>query len=184
LSPGPRRENFAPLFIYSEDEEREGKAVDVLGPFFTYRRDTRESHLAFRPFFYRQEEEEKYSRTEYLYPLGKYERTGQEATSYLMPFFSTSKDLTQGEKKERGFLLAFWGETDKGEPYGGFFPFYGHLKNRYKKDEINFFLWPLYSDSREGESRAYSILWPIFTAYEGGGREGVRVWPLAGHWKK
>ncbi|MCX5917312.1 MAG: hypothetical protein NTX30_11630 [Deltaproteobacteria bacterium] len=184
LNPGPRRENFAPLFIYSEDEEREGKAADVLGPFFTYRKDTRDFHLAFRPFFYWQGEEEKYSRTEYLYPLGKYERTEREVKSYLMPFYSTSKDLTQGEKKERGFLLAFWGETEKGEPYGGFFPFYGNLKNRFGKDEINFFLWPVYMDSREGESRAQSVFWPFLTFYEGGGREGFKFWPLAAHVKK
>jgi len=157
--------------------------MDVFGPLFSYRQDWRETHLAFRPFFYWQKEE-KHSRAEYLYPLGKYERTEREVKSYLMPFYSTHRDLTQGEKRERGFLLAFWGETDKGEPYGGFFPFYGHLKNRFKRDEINFFLWPIYSDSREGESRAYSLLWPIFTFYEGGGREGARVWPLAGQVKK
>jgi len=52
LNPGPRRENFAPLFIYSEDEKREGKALDILGPFFTYRKDQQEKDIAFRPLFY------------------------------------------------------------------------------------------------------------------------------------
>jgi hypothetical protein len=48
---------------------------------------------------------------------------------------------------------------------------------------MKFFLWPLYSDSRQGESRAYSFLWPIFTYY-GGDREGFKIWPLGGYDRK
>ena len=41
---------------------------------------------------------------------------------------------------------------------------------------MNFFLWPLYSDSREGDSKTYTFLWPIFSYYsEGTGREGFKV---------
>jgi len=189
LSPAPRRENFAPLFIYSEDEERDGKAIDILGPLFTYRKDTQETDLAFRPFFYWEKEEKegvKSTQLEYLYPLGKYKRTEREVESYFMPFFSTRRDLTQKEteKKERGFLLAFWGETDKGESYGGFFPIYGNLKNRFGHDELNFLLWPIYSDSRDGESRTYTFLWPFFSRSEGGGRDGFKFWPLGGYDRK
>jgi hypothetical protein len=185
LNPGPRRENFAPLFIYSEDEDREGKALDVLGPFFSYRKDTKEQDLAFRPFFYRKEEPQR-TFLEYLYPLGKYERTDEEVRSYLMPLYSTRRDLTkpETEKKERTFFLAIWGETDQGEKYGGVFPFYGRLKKRFSKDEMSFVLWPLYSHSREGENQTTTILWPIFSLTSGGGKEGWKVWPLAGHENK
>ena len=186
LSPGPQRENFGPFFLYSEDEEREGRETDVLGPFFTYRKDQKEKDLAFRPFFYYKKEEGKYTLLEYLYPLGKYKRTEKEVESYFMPFFSTRRDLTKPEeqKKERGFLLAFWGETETGEPYGGFFPLYGNLKKRFGKDEINFFLWPVYSDSREGENRTTTLLWPFFSYTEGGGKEGFKIWPLGGYERK
>lgn len=185
LSPGPRRENFAPLFIYSEDEERGGKETDVLGPFFTYRKDQEEKHVAFRPLFYSKSEPEGY-RLDYIYPMGKYERTKTREESYLRLIYSTDRDLTPEatQKKERGFLLAFWGETEKGEPYGGFFPIYGNLKNRFGRDELNFILWPFYSDSREGESKTYTLLWPFFSRSEGGGRDGFKFWPLAGYDRK
>lgn len=185
LHPGPRRENFAPLLIYSEDEKGEGKALDILGPFFTYRKNQQEKDVALRPLFYSKTEPNRY-RLDYLYPMGGKERTEKREHSYFHFIYSTSKDLGEApsEKKERGFLLAFWGETDKGESYGGFFPLYGNLKNRFGRDEIDFFLWPLYSQSREGESKAYTILWPIFSLYEGGGREGFKVWPLAGYDRK
>lgn len=184
LQPGPRRENFAPFFLYSEDEPGEGRATEVGGPFFVYRRDQRGSQVGFRPFFYWQREEEKYSQLEYLYPLGKYKSTPQEIQSYFMPFYLTRQDLTRGEKKERNFFLAFWGETDKGEPYGGFFPLGGSLKNRFGKEEMNFVLWPIYSDSRAGENKTYTFLWPIFTHTSGGGREGFKIWPLLGYENK
>lgn len=154
------------------------------GPFFIYRRDREGKHLAFRPFFYWQKEDNKYSQVEYLYPLGKYKSTPQEEESYFMPFYLTRQDLTKGEKKERSFFLAFWGETEQGEPYGGFFPLGGSLKNRFGKEEMNFVLWPIYSDSRTGANKTYTFLWPIFTYTTGGGREGFKIWPLLGYEKK
>ncbi len=154
------------------------------GPFFIYRRDQRGSEVGFRPFFYWRSAEDKYSQLEYLYPLGKYKKTPQEVESYLMPFYLTRQDLTRGEKRERNFFLAFWGETESGEPYGGFFPLGGSLKNRFGKEEMNFVLWPLYSDSREGENKTYTFLWPIFTRTSGGGREGFKIWPIMGYENK
>jgi len=100
LSPGPRRGNFAPLFLYSEDEEREGKAIDILGPFFTYRKDQEEKHLAFRPLFYR-EKKAQYTLLDYLYPLGRYQRTDREVESYFIPLYLTRRDLTEKEAEKR-----------------------------------------------------------------------------------
>jgi hypothetical protein len=181
LNPGPRRDNFAPLFVYSEDEEKEGKALDILGPLFSYRKNTEREDLALRPFFYRRKDPE-HTLLEYLYPLGKYERTGEEVRSYFTPLYATRRDLTKPEtqKKERTFFLAIWGETDEGEKYGGVFPFYGRLKKRFGRDEMSFFLWPLFSRSREGENQTTTLLWPIFSLTSGGGKEGWKVWPLAG----
>ncbi len=184
MSPGPRRENFAPLFLYSEDEKNEGMAIDALGPLFTYRKDKEEKDVAFRPLFYSQTEPERY-RLDYLFPFGGYERTETRVHSYFHFVYSNNRDLTEEptRKKERSFLLAFWGETNRGEPYGGFFPLYGNLKNRFGRDEITFLLWPLYSHSRQGESSAYTFLWPIFSVYTGT-REGFKVWPLVGYDRK
>ncbi|MBI4496262.1 MAG: hypothetical protein HY697_04930 [Deltaproteobacteria bacterium] len=181
LHPGPQRENFAPLLLHSAGEEKEETESDLLGPFLTYRRKGPEKELAFRPFFY-WKEGEKESFVEYLYPLGKYHRDERQVHSYLMPFFNHRRDLTaDGQRRsERNFFLVFWGESEEGERYGGFFPLYGTLKKRLGKDELSFVLWPIYSDSREGENRTYNFLWPIFTFSSGGGREAFKIWPLYG----
>ena len=181
LNPGPRRENFAPFFIYSEDEKRGGVAFDALGPLFSYRKDDAEKDVAFRPFFHSQTQPDRY-RLDYLYPLGGHEKTETRYHSYFFLVYSTSRDLTEEptQKKERNFLLAFWGKTNEGESYGGLFPIYGNLKKRFGRDELDFALWPLYTHSREGEAHAYTLLWPFFSLYTGK-REGFKVWPLAGY---
>jgi len=124
LNPGPRRENFAPFFIYSEDEENKGSRTDVLGPFFTFSGSQAGEDRAFRPFLYWQKREGAYSALEFLYPLGKYLRTDQKIETYFIPFISTYEDLTQKDRqpKDRTFLLAIWRETDTGKSYGGLFP--------------------------------------------------------------
>ena len=182
LNPGPRRENFAPLFIYSEDEEREGKALDVLGPFFSYRKDQKEQDLAFRPLLLPQEGAAAYlSRI----PLPPREIRADRPARTLLPhpflFHPPGFDPGASGKERTSFLLAIWGETGQGEKYGGFFPFYGHLKKRFGKDEINFVLWPLYSDSRAGRrERPTPFSGRSFPITEGEGK-GCKIWPLAGH---
>lgn len=185
LNPGPRRENFMPLFLYSEDEEKEGKKTEILGPFLLFSENREKKEYAFRPFFYYQQDAKDHIHLEYLYPLGKYQETDRKVDSYLFPLIATHQDLTvpQG-RKERTFFLVFWGETEKGESYGGFFPFYGILKKRFAKDEIDFFLWPIYSHSREGENHSYSVLWPFIDYSEGGGRDARKLWPIYGHDRK
>jgi len=185
LSPVPKRANFQPLFLYSEDQESGKKTTEILGPFFYSRKERGSQHLAFRPFFYWEKKEREYSRLEYLFPLGKYKRTDREVDSYFVPLVSTHRDLTQEvEEKKRTFLLAIWGETEGGEPYGGLFPIYGHLKERFAKDEVDFFLWPLYTRTRDGQNQTYTLLWPFFSFSDGGGRESVKIWPLYGHDRK
>jgi hypothetical protein len=185
LSPGPKRANFQPLFLYSVDEEKGKTTTEILGPLFYFSKDRESEHLAFRPFFYWQNEKGEYSRLEYLFPLGKYKRTDREVDSYFVPLFSTHRDLTQEvEEKKRTFLLAIWGKTEGGEDYGGLFPFYGHLKNRFGRDEVNFFLWPVYADTHEGENRTSTFLWPFFTFSQGGDREAAKFWPFYGYDRK
>jgi len=186
LNPGPRRENFAPFFIYSEDEENKGSRTDVLGPFFTFSGSQAGEDRAFRPFLYWQKREGAYSALEFLYPLGKYLRTDQKIETYFIPFISTYEDLTQKDRqpKDRTFLLAIWGKTDKGKSYGGLFPLYGKLEKRFTKDEITFVMWPIYSDSRLGENHTYNLFWPFFSYSEGGGRDMLKIWPLYGQDRK
>jgi hypothetical protein len=77
-------------------------------------------------------------------------------------------------------LTAFWGETDQGERYGGFFPIAGRLKERFGRDEIEFYLWPFYSRIEDEGEITWRTPWPFFSWF-GGEAEGLYIWPLWGH---
>ena len=85
----------------------------------------------------------------------------------------------------------------KARSYGGVFPLYGKLYNRFRRDEIGFFLWPLYSYSNVGrddeDERSLAALlllqrasrkassWVPSTAGGGWGRGGASsfvLWPF------
>ena len=64
--------------------------------------------------------------------------------------------------------------------YTALVPFYGHLKNRLFRDEINFVLFPLYSETRKKDVVTDNYLYPIFDLRHGDHMTGWQVWPLAG----
>jgi hypothetical protein len=74
----------------------------------------------------------------------------------------------------------FIGETEEGEDYAGLFPLIGRLLKRYGKDEIHFYLWPLYSDSLSEGARTRNFLWPFFSFTSGEKKKGYRIWPIYG----
>ena len=182
-----RRLNMEPFFNYDKDTGEEYTQFDAIGPLFTFKSKPKKKEYGLRPFFYvRKKEEGLFKEVEYLYPLGKYRVTEKERVSRFIPLFSSHKDLSEESKKpsDFGFFPVFWGKDEENKNYWGVFPIYGRLSHRFGKDRIRFFLWPLYSDSKEGGSRTQNILWPIFSRTTGGGKSGWRIWPLYGQEEK
>jgi hypothetical protein len=184
LSPG-RGETYGIWPFYSYYSSEEGKELEILGPLFTWRNDEQGIEWGVRPFLYlTKHPSHELWRWEFLYPLGKYQRKERDNKFYLVPFSLFRNEVTSSspERRERAssFLTAFWGETDKGERYGGFFPITGRLKARFGRDEIEFYLWPLYSRIEDEDEITWRIPWPLFSLM-GGATEGLYIWPLWGH---
>ncbi len=125
---------------------------------------------------------------ELLHPIAQWrwrpDRTRMRVTPFLDRTFET--EAGPGSEGDRWtFLLAFGGRTDGGERYGGFFPFGGVAKERFGRERIDFWLFPLFGRSRDhrGFVRTH-VLWPFFSWGRGGGRELLRVWPFYGHDKR
>ncbi|HOV91183.1 MAG TPA: hypothetical protein PKW07_10805 [Syntrophorhabdaceae bacterium] len=156
--------SFWPL-TWELDSERH-----FLGPLFSYKKDEVSTRLAIRPFLFSYESQDG-GVYRYLYPLGKSDKD----TSYFVPFYMKKKD---DDKGNTAIFPFFWGESKKGN-YFGIFPFYGRLYNRFNKDEMGFFMWPIYSYSEVNEARKTNILWPFFAFYSGK-EEGIKAWPLFG----
>jgi hypothetical protein len=180
LSSTPKRIRLLPLFDYWAEDQTE--ALDVAGPLYSYQRTGGERKWAFRPFISKYEDRENgVCEYEFLYPLGRYKRTKDERLIRFIPLIKSGKSF---EEEERGriseFFPVFWGRTEEGERYGGVIPFYGNLKKSFGRDEITFFLWPLYSSSREGETRTYKFIWPFLAYTKGKDRRAFRFWPFYG----
>jgi hypothetical protein len=52
---------------------------------------------------------------------------------------------------------------------------------RFGRDEIFFYLWPLYSYWSDEGAHTQNLFWPIFSATRDGGKKAFRVWPLWGY---
>lgn len=174
--------NFWPLFQYISDPIEGTEEIEGLGPFFTWKKDSRQTQWGVRPLLYQTEDEkETLWRFEFLYPFGKYQMKEGETKAYLSPFSLYRKEeVDENEKWDFQFFTFFMGETEKGEDYWGLFPIYGHLLNRYGKDEVRFYLWPLYGESTTEGVRTTNLLWPILSYTQGERKKGYRIFPVHG----
>ncbi|MCX7965810.1 MAG: hypothetical protein N2596_04215 [Syntrophorhabdaceae bacterium] len=141
-----------------------------LGPIFSYKRDEKSTALTIRPLFSYDSRDGGVYR--YIYPLGK----STEEFSYFVPFYMRRKE---DDKGYTSIFPLFWGKSEKGE-YAGIFPIYGQLYDRFNKDEMGFFLWPIYSYSETDGARKTNILWPFFAIYSGR-EKGMKFWPVFGY---
>ena len=123
-----------------------------LGPLVSYDEENQEKHLVIRPFFFSYDSEEG-GVYNYLFPFGKV----TPEKSYFIPIYLSRRSETESDAS---FLLFFGGRSPKGR-YGGFFPFYGKLYDRFAKDEMGFCLWPFYSYTHDEGATKRNVLWPF-----------------------
>lgn len=170
--------DFWPIFQYRADKVKGEKEVNGLGPILFWAKGVGETRFAVRPLFYFTEDQiERFIRLEFVYPLGKYQEKDGQRKGYFAPLA-----LYREDEKRWDFQLFpfFTGVTERGENYFGVFPLFGTLLNRYGKDEIRFFLWPLYSESKSEDVKTTNILWPFFSIIDGEKKRGYRIWPVYG----
>lgn len=148
-----------------------GEEKRFLGPLVSYDEENDERHFVFRPllFSYDSEEGGTYN---YLFPLGM----SSPQKSYFIPIYMAQRSE---EASNTAFLLFFYGTSKEAGSYGGFFPVAGMLKKRFTNDEMGFFLWPLYSYTKNEGATKTNIAWPFFSVYSGA-EEGFKAWPLYG----
>ena len=171
---------FAPFFSILKIRSPAYSHFQFLGPFVFRESSKKEEVFGFRPLFSRAYDRDHGNiRWDILYPLSRLQY-GEKNQKYFLLFYRS--DQYRSNKGKRFYLFPFfWGETVKGQTYGGVFPFYGHLINRFQKDDIRFVLWPLYSRSRKDGFIRTNFIWPFFTYFSGNKGKGFRFWPLVGH---
>ena len=178
----PTTLNFWPLFHYTSDPVEGVSEIEGLGPLFYWKKGAGRREWGVRPLLYwTRDEPDSLRRLEFLYPFGKYQAKENDKKGYLFPISDYRDEEFEGTRKWNfQFFPFFIGETENKEDYFGLFPFFGTLLNRYGKDEIRFYLWPLYSESLSEGTRIRNFLWPFFSFTSGEKKRGYRFWPIYG----
>lgn len=147
-----------------------GEETNFLGPIASYQQKDGQDEVTVRPLLFSYGSGDK-GECLFPYPLGKWSKE----KSYIVPFFLS----TRSEKASTfSLLLFFYGKT-KEKRYGGLFPLYGSLYDRFGEDEIHFYAWPLYASSARHGATRKDVLWPFFSIY-GGDQSGFKAWPIFG----
>ena len=163
----------------------EGVRTEVLGPLFYSQQIESENTTALPPFFAKVINEEADSEErDFLYPLLTYDRFGSEYRWQLFQLLSFAGGKNQAETEARRFtIFPFYFQqrsTNADLDYTALVPFYGQLKNRLSKDEINFLAFPIYAQTRKRDVVTDNYLYPFFHQRRGNGLEGWQLWPLFG----
>lgn len=189
-----------------------GRRTEVLGPFFYQQNCESDDSVAVPPLFSYTEYPTEAVEFDVLYPLLTYDRFGGEYRWQLMQLLSFSGGQDQEEVPRKRFtVFPFYFQQrspDTNLNYTAVFPFYGHLKQRIFRSEIDFVLWPIYVktvrrksvsalpddpfvavpyryfQAMRGDITTYNYLYPFFHLRYGNGLKGWQFWPLYGRERK
>ncbi len=181
---GARHLNIWPLVYYNEDDRDNTKTLSILTPIVYYHRGKGAREFSIRPVFSIKKDESADSTViDILYPLIKYKKSGVDEKFRVFPIMKdeTAEVFPNKTRTAHDHFPLYWGRSEDGVSYGGLFPIYGTVKNRFGKDDILFLLWPVYSRTVEDSMVSHTVLWPFFNKTSGDDGRGIRIFPLWGH---
>ncbi|MEO8425656.1 MAG: hypothetical protein ABI651_00955 [Verrucomicrobiota bacterium] len=169
LDPGDRTEGLGPLLSI---EHRDTQVRATWPPFMAYRLDKGTDSVEF----------------DFLYPVFTYDRFGSEYRIQLGQLFSFAGGQNQQENIQGRFTLfpVYFRQrsSDPALNYTAVLPFYGQIKNRLFRDEINFVMFPFYVQTRKRDVITDNYLFPLVHRRHGASLSGWQVWPLIGKEQK
>ena len=191
-----------------------GHRTEALGPFFSCEQKDSQHQWAVPPLFsHTVDPETDFEEFDLAYPLLTYDRFGAEYRFQLFQLLSFAGGQNQDENSSRRFsLFPLYFQQRSPDPtqnYTAVFPFYGKLRNRLFRSEIDFLMWPLYmrtkrrpaattavaddpflalphryQQAQRGDITTYNFMYPFFHLRYGEGLEGWQLWPLSGYERK
>jgi hypothetical protein len=207
--------DFGPLASRFRMSLEAGQREEWVGPLYYHQHTDSEDLSAMPPLWSSVRNHEIDSvETDVLYPILTYDRFGEEYRWQLFQWINlASGRVSQTETNAHRFtLFPFYFQQRSAvadQDYTAVFPFYGKLKNRLFRDEIEFAAWPIYVktvrrqrytapaedseftgalyryfEQRRGDVTTYNIVVPFFHVRVGSGLRGWQFWPLYGHEEK
>lgn len=167
----------------------DGWRTEIAGPFFFDNEEDSQSQWTLFPFYsHTRTSDVDWDEWEFFYPVFDYRRFGPESQLQLMEMITFSHSSDQAGDRTRHFtLFPFYFQARSSDPrlnYTAVVPFYGHLVNRFFRDDIRFVMFPLYSETRKKDMITDNYLYPFFDRARGQYYSGWQAWPLYGHKQK
>ena len=140
-------------------------------------------------FYYESNYELKFKSLDIIYPLIGYSEDSQQIQfNALFRLIKYSNYTSYDNSNEKTFEIfpildvAWGGEEDNN--YFSLFPLFGTIKDKYAKEKISYFAFPIYMQTYKKNSYNTHFLWPFFSATKGKYSDGFKFWPLYGYTKK
>lgn len=163
-----------------------GTRTEAAGPFYYSQQTEDENIVAYPPFFSAiANRAVEYRDYDVLYPLLTSVHYGHEWRWQLGQLISFSGGQEQTEAAKKRFtLFPFYfsqrSTTDTNLNYTAVVPFYGQLKNRLFHDQIDFVMFPFFSETRKRDVVTDNYFYPFGHVRHGLGLHGWQAWPFIG----
>jgi hypothetical protein len=173
-----------PLLDYRDSPKDDYRNLSLLGPLFKFQQNKEGRDTAVRPLFYRTASRQNdTSSSEYLYPLASRDVSPEVTTFQVLKLIqSNSYRKHEPEEQDETMFFPFYisGRSEKYGPYTAVVPFYGHIYERFWRDEYHFVLFPLYGRTVKKGTTTSNYLYPFFSTIHGERESGFQFWPLYG----
>ncbi len=182
----PPEVNLWPIAQFSRDDAGSYRESRFVGPLIRIRKDDNDRDWAVHPIVRSRTPESGYNNTLILWPISEYRSDERGSWFHILPLLlrRTQETLKGTERSLLIFPILYTATS----PYFGksfmLFPFFGKVHQVLGRDEIRFFLFPLWMESTLGKRRTWNFLWPFFGGAHGPGSGAWRFFPFWGRkWK-
>lgn len=176
-------QNGWPLVVRQSPPDSPAESVEYLGPLVFSRHATGEVR-GIRPLYLEAKAGDRESAA-FLYPLFTWQKEpGFSQFSFFQLINRRHTDEAGQPEEHRLDIWPFYFSKETGDPaesYHAVFPVAGTIKNRFGKDRLTWYAFPLYFNTDKAGMEITSAPWPFLRFISGAGHHGFEFWPLFGH---
>lgn len=163
----------------------DGIRGEVLGPLVSWEHAGERSFWGLSPILSRESElGGEIINYDFVYPIVTWRRYGADARwQFFQVLNFVQSSMSESTNVHRFSVFPFYLQQrslDTNLNYTSILPFYGTMKNRFRRDEIEFVLFPLYLMSRKGDVKTWNYGFPVFHMRKGSSLKGWQFWPVYG----
>lgn len=172
---------------YRVKDVHTNKVEKALGPFLQWRETPSGADFsAFHPIksSWGRPGERSVRRHDFVYPFASASSSETMSKWRILLAYKWDWDTTDPMSRSRFWLMPFiWsGRSSDGQAYFALWPFAGTIREALFKDQIDFFMWPIYTQSSVRYEKSRSFVWPLINFTESPTASRKRFFPFYGQY--